>query len=764
MIHMITEIKKFTETDIEFEAIARLYNLVSHDDQEHVDDIKDDWAIRDQSLIRDRLFLYHDNTLIGYLGYQQGRDENKQNCYFNIFLDPNYNGNGYRKLLYDEMLKEIQTFNCKRLYMSIYEHENYDNTMDKYKKGLIVNMVTGMLESRLNDLTKVEDPSLIYAYSYYYNFLPKSDMFSIMGGAKEDKINEAFSSSVREIERVLRHGFIKVELDRIKSNMKAGLEAANNEIDKTESRKYKFKYKDHYLSGKPYPSIDNQLDLFNLLSEEIELDDVNELALELLSSKNKILDISYPDKESLPAITESQVVNLYEKVLQEKIEPYYEEEITEPLFSAKAIPGSVVEEISDNILGTVQMTLSNGLKVIYKKTDFKNDEILFTSFSPGGHSLVEDRMYISATEAADIVASSGLGPFDQIHFDKYLSDKKVKVNPYIGELTEGFTGKSTKKDLETMFQMINLYFTAPKKDPVAFNSYMQKMRGFIENRDLSPDRVFFDSVKTVVNSNHFRSQSLTIEKLNMIDHDDVMSIYKERFSNPEDFTFIFVGNIEISEFTAYVNRYLSSLPMGGKKESWIDVGKVFPDEIIDMKISKGMEEKSFVYLTFSGDDKWSEQNVHSLNTFTNSFKIKLREVLREEMGGTYGIWMPSNIDQYPTEKFMFRVIFGCDPSRVEDLSEALFAQIDSVKSFGLEEKYLNKSKEIQKNEFNKKIKENKYWLDELKSMHFNKSNNYRLYDYEKTVNSVAKDDIKTLANKYLNTKNYVKVVLYPENQ
>ena len=643
-----------------------------------------------------------------------------------------------------------------------YEHKDFDNTLESYKKGLIINMVTGMLESRMNDLTKAEDPSFIYAYSYYFNFLPKSDMFAVMGGAKEDRINDAFSSSIREIERVLQHGFIQVELDRIKSNMKAELEAANNEIDKTESRKYKFKYKDHYLSGKPYLSIDDQLDLFNLISQEINLEDVNKSADKLLSSKNKILDISYPDKESVPEITNDQVVKLYEEVLKEKIEPYFEEAITEPLFTQIVVPGSVLSENTDNVIGTVEMNLSNGLKVIYKQTDFKNDEVLMTAFSPGGHSLVDDQMYISATEAADIVSSSGLGPFDQIMFDKYLSDKKVSVTPYINELTEGFSGQSTKKDLETMFQMINLYFNNPKKDPIAFSSYMQKMKGFIENRNLSPDRVFFDSVKTVVNSNHYRSQSLTLKKLDLIKHDDVMDIYTDRFSHPEDFTFIFVGNIDLEIFTEYVNKYLSSIPTTNKKENWKDVGKKFPSNIVEVEINKGMEEKSFVYLTFSGQHKWSEINAHKLSTFTNAFKIKLREVLREDMGGTYGIWMPSNLNQYPEEKFMFRIIFGCDPSRVDDLSEALFSQIDSVKSFGLDVEYLNKAKEIQKNEFDKKIKENKYWLDEIKAMYYDRSTNYKLHDFEQTINSIVNDDIKTLANEYLNTDNYVKAVLYPE--
>ena len=210
------------------------------------------------------------------------------------------------------------------------------------------------------------------------------------------------------------------------------------------------------------------------------------------------------------------------------------------------------------------------------------------------------------------------------------------------------------------------------------------------------------------------------------------------------------------------NKYLGYIKPLDAPNSWVDVGKRFPNGVLNKTIYKGLEQKSFVYLTFSGEMPWSENESVNLKTFTNAFKIKLREVLREEMGGTYGVWVPSKLSKYPNSKYIFRVIFGCDPQNVEVLTEALFNQIELVKKDGLDSTYLSKAKEMQKNEFDKNIRENKYWLSQLQSIYFNNSSPYMLNGYKELINNIETEDIIGLENQYLNMENYVKVVLYPE--
>ena len=247
---------------------------------------------------------------------------------------------------------------------------------------------------------------------------------------------------------------------------------------------------------------------------------------------------------------------------------------------------------------------------------------------------------------------------------------------------------------------------------------------------------------------------------------DVMNIYKDRFEDPSDFTFVFVGNIDTEIFYAYINKYLASIKPTNRLENWVNVHKSFPEGISDESIYKGIDEKSFVFLAFSGNVPWTENEGHYLKTFTKAFNIKLREVLREDMGGTYGVWMWSALQHYPKGQYKLNLLFGCSPENVESMTNTVFAKIDSFKTYGLNEKYLKKTKEMQLNELDKKLEENDYWLDELFSAYINDSNSFDrlLENYNDVINSISNDDIKNLISKYFSDKNLVKIVLYPENK
>ena len=700
-------------------------------------------------------------------------DANKIEKYIKKYFDNNISTDNTR----ERVIEDVKSFDEYRVAIGsdpelpmpsvgiTYFNDPYDGELseESYKASLMKKMISSMLNMRLSDLTKKENPDFIYSGSYDVGrYIRSKEMFILYAGVQESKVDVGFKSLVRELERIIRHGFIEKELKRIKSKIESDLDLANNEKDKTESRRFKFKYKDHYLTGKPYLAIEDELFLFKLHSQDITIENINKAAKEMFSSSSKILDLDFPEKDSLEILTVEQVVGLYNEVLSEDIELYVEDEISSEIFIKDVVPGAILKESQNDLLDVVGLELSNGIKIICKKTDFKNDEILFTAFSPGGHSVTSDEMYFSATEAASIVSYSGLGPFTQMELDKYLSDKSIQVEPYIDELSQGIKGKSNKKDLESMFQMLNLYLTEPKKEESSFNSYLERMRGFVENKNLSPENVFFDSVATIINSNHARSKALTLKDLDEIEFDDVYYAYNESFKDISDFTFIFVGNIEDEMLYKYINKYLGSIKPLDAPNRWVDVGKRFPDGVLNKTIYKGLEQKSFVYLTFSGEMPWSENESVNLKTFTNAFKIKLREVLREEMGGTYGVWVPSKLSKYPNSKYIFRVIFGCDPQNVEVLTEALFNQIELVKKDGLDSTYLSKAKEMQKNEFDKNIRENKYWLSQLQSIYFNNSSPYMLNGYKELINNIETEDIIGLANQYLNMENYVKVVLYPE--
>tara|TARA_B100000029_G_C17594870_1_gene963744 strand:- start:1065 stop:3857 length:2793 start_codon:yes stop_codon:yes gene_type:complete len=634
-----------------------------------------------------------------------------------------------------------------------------------YRNSIINELIIKMFNLRLSELTKIENPPFMFAGSYTTSGIIRAKtLFSIYAGAPEEKIASSFNDLLIETEKVIRHGFLQLELDRVKSSMLNDLQTAVNEKDKTESKDYRFKYKNNYLNGSPFLSQEEELKLFKEISPNITLYDLNLKVGNLFSANNKVFTFSMPEKEGLELITKSDVDSIYYNVASSYIKAYEEEAITEKLFDKDIKSGEILSHKELSVINAHELELSNGIKVVYKKTDFKNDEILFKAFSPGGHSKANDDAYISASQAADIISQSGLGSFDQITLDKFLSDKNASVSPYISELHEGFEGKSTNKDLELLFQLINLYFTEPNKDLAAFNTYKDRTKGFILNNSNNPERVFFDSVNVIKNNRHLRSMPLNVEKVDNISLDIAYDFYIDRFKNPDDFTFVFVGSIDESIFYSYINKYLSSIPKTNRQESWVDVGKSFPTKSINTTVYKGIEPKSFVYLGFGGPDEWSEFTSHKIKTLNHTVKIRLREILREDMGGTYGVWMWSDLQHYPKGEYNLNVLFGCSPENVDEMINVVSTKLDSFRLNGLNEKYLSKTKEMQLNELDKKLRENEYWLDELFSSYINNSTNFsRLTpDYKNVINSITNDDIKNLTNKYFSDKNLLKVILYPE--
>ena len=321
--------------------------------------------------------------------------------------------------------------------------------------------------------------------------------------------------------------------------------------------------------------------------------------------------------------------------------------------------GVVEHEKKHETINVTEWDLSNGVKVILKPTDFKNDEILFYAHSPGGTSKVSDSDYISAQTSVDLISESGLGSFNKIELDKLLSDKIVGVAPWIDELDEGFQGNASPQDIETMFQLIYQYFNESRSDSTAFMAYKARMEGWIENRTARPENVFRDSIQVTKAQHHFRARPWSMDVLAEMNMQKSYRIFKDRFADASDFTFFFVGSFDLDTIKPMVEKYLGALPSIRRNEKWKDVGIEKPDGIVENSVRKGMESKSMVHISFNGDFVWNRENTHILKSLESVMEIKLREIMREDMGGTYGVWMWTVPEHYPTEEYEFNITFGC---------------------------------------------------------------------------------------------------------
>jgi len=646
-----------------------------------------------------------------------------------------------------------------------YKHPlKISRTVADYRDDMIVNLYNNMLNQRLYELTVQPDPPFLYGNSRKGSFLRSKDMYTLSASVEDNGVERGLQTLLVEAERVKRFGFTASELERQKKETLRWIEQLYNERDKTRSRNLAGEYVRNFLSSEPIPGIAYEYELYLRYLPDITLEEVNKLAGELITEENRVVSVSGPEKPEVTMPTEEQLTAVFAAVEQTEITPYEEVVSDEPLVKTVPEAGEIVAEYHIDELGITHWLLANGVEVILKPTDFKNDEILMTAFSPGGNSLVSDSDYIPAVTAANVIQEGGLADFNQIELEKKMAGKMVSVSPGISGLSEDMRGRSAPDDFETMLQLIYLYFTAPRKDSTTFLAYRDRMKAYIENRNANPEAVFYDTLQIILSQDHPRSKPWSLELLDKIDLDRSFEIYKERYADASDFTFIFVGNIDIDKIKPMIKTYLGGLPSLRREESWRDVGVRPPEGVVTKEVYKGMEPKSRVYLVFPGEFDWSRQSRYELSAMTSAFSIKLREVIREDLSGTYGIGVSARYYYAPAHAYRIDISFGCDPERVDELTGVIMTQIDSLKTFGLEETYIEKVKEMQRRERETNLKENNFWLQSLSRVYEQHEDPMNLLDFENQVNGLTVEKVRRAAGKYFDTGNYIEVVLYPEDK
>ena len=636
-------------------------------------------------------------------------------------------------------------------------------TINDYKNELMHEIFYGILNDRLNELTSSPTPPFAYAFAGNSRFAKSADISFLVAMVKEGEIDYGFEGLLREAERVRLFGFTSTEFERQKTSILRDAEQRLAEKDKTESAEIIGEYGSNYIYGDPVISIEDQYNLSKLLLPEITLEEVNNISNELLSKENRVVLVNSPEKEGLAIPTETELAAVVTKVSSEKITAYEEKLPQRPLVENVPVPVPVISSVPMEKLNATEWVLANGVKVIFKPTEFKNDEILFEAFSPGGSSLVSDKDFLSAEYAAVLEGESGLDGFNRIELEKYLSDKIAAANPYIDFYYEGFKGSASPKDLETLFQLIYSYFTSPRIDSTGYNSLETKMKTYLENRSSNPQAAFQDTLTVTVSNYHFRSKPLTAERLDEINPEAALKILKDRFKDAGDFTFVFVGNIDSVIFKPLVETYLGSLPSTGSKEKPVDLEYHDVRGFISKELKRGIEPKSSIAFAYIGDMEWSRKNDYVMQSLIDVLDIKLREALREDKGGTYGVYAYKQIYRIPQCHYSMNFGFGCNPDRVDELVKAFYSVLDSIKSFGPDEMVMAKIKQTQRRKWELDLKENEYWQNELIDYFQNNENPDEILNYLNWVDELTADDIKNAANEFLG-ENIVQVVLLPESE
>jgi zinc protease len=647
----------------------------------------------------------------------------------------------------------------------IFKRETHDTrTAREYRDLIIGGLYDAMLNARLRELLQQSNPPFINSYSGDGRFIGEKQVYYLGASVKENSILGGLEVVAREAFRVKQHGFTITELERQKAQSLREMEQAYRERDKTESGHIINEYLRNFLINETIPGIEVELKLFKQFIPEITLEEVNKLAEERMIQGNRVITISAPEKESVKVPTEEEVLAVINRVTMEKFDPYIDKVSSKPLVSHLPLPGKIAEEKKITSLGVTEWILSNGARVVLKPTDFKNDEILFSAFSKGGTSLVPDTDFISAAFATAIIGQSGIGEFDAISLQKELSGKIVSLSPSISQLAEGLSGSASPQDLETMFQLAYLYSTFPRKDTMSFTSLITRYKAMLQNRSVSPEAAYNDTLQVTLANYHFRSRPVSIPMVDEIHLDKALSVYKDRFADFSDFTFLFIGNFKIDTIKPLVEQYLAVLPSLKRNETWKDIGLEHPKGVINKQVNKGIEPKSTVNITFTGPFEWSQQNRYDFSAMLEALNIKLREVLREDKGGTYGVRTSGSPSLIPHPEYSITISWGCNPDRVDELVKEALMQLDSLKIKQMDSITIEKVREIQRRTHEVNLKQNGFWLNNLQFYYSNNEDPKMILNYPKMVDHLTAQTIQEAVNKYFNMKNYVKVVLYPEKK
>ncbi|MDR1975029.1 MAG: insulinase family protein [Bacteroidales bacterium] len=642
-------------------------------------------------------------------------------------------------------------------------------TVGDYRKNMIEQLAGQMINARFEEAGQDPQAPFIYCFVGNGSYVRTMDMTYLYGVAKENQIEATLAVLLQEAKRVETYGFNQSELDRAKESMLKQYESQAKEADKTNSDAFAREYVSLFLEGNAAPGIAYEYDLVKRILPTITVEDCSNMAQSNITEENQVVIVQAPEKEGVNVPTEDVLKQILTMMKDVPVEPYNDNFVAEPLVVLPKKPASGAKtELVSQLQLIYKITLSNGVTVTVKPTQLKNDQILFSGYALGGTSTVDLSNFLSAQEASSIQSESGTGKFDYIELTKQLQGKNVSYNASVGGLRANISGSASPDDLETLLQLNYLNFTAPRKDPKAFEAYISKMENQLKNMLSNPTYSFYDTLLRTVSNNDPRFVFvMTPEQLKQVNLDNAYNFYVSQYSNPANFNFYMVGNFTINDnLLSLLETYLGSLPVQPRNGAWKDVSVPFPPKTIDGKFVKGMEEKGMVGLVFDieGFD-WDSEERLALSFYKEIVQIKLTEVIREKLGGVYSPQMQLGFEKYPKPEGNLMILFGCDPHRADELTNAVFEEMKKILADGPTPEDLAKVQELHKRNFETGMQENRFWQSRLQDV------DYIGYDINqadldvqiKRAQAVTADILKTVANKYINLNHYVRMVLVPES-
>ncbi|HZM61269.1 MAG TPA: insulinase family protein [Vicinamibacterales bacterium] len=667
---------------------------------------------------------------------------------------PENTGTSYSVLTDPEM-------NGTRLSITSTMKAREQSTIGAYRRYMVERLFGAMLSQRLDEMAQAPNAPFLRAQTGRSLFVRTGEVTSLDALVASGGVERGVSSLFTEVARVARFGFTAGELNRMKLNLERGLERSVVEKDKSPSGPLADEFVRNFTDAEPIPGIVYEYGLNQRFTPEITLAEVNAVAKNWLLDRNRLVAISAPERDKPTLPDEVKLSGAISAANAEKLTAYVDTLANRPLMPTKPMAGKVANASVMDTAGITEWTLSNGLRVVLKPTNFRQDEILFRAVSPGGVSLARDEDYVAAETADAVIANGGLGSFSRIDLEKVMAGTTASVRADISATEEGLAGGAASKDLETMFQLIYLTFTAPRADPVAFKVLTDQLKVTLANRQAQPDVLFNQTLEAALSQNHPRAQPLTPESVNRMNLDRSLAFYKERFADAGDFVFVFVGSFELETMRPLVERYLASLPSLKKMEMVRDVGIRPPSSVVEKQVKSGIAPRSQVSIVFTGPFQNNEQNRVMASAMAETLAGNLQRTLREDLGGTYGVSVVPRFAKRPVSDYRITITFACDPARTDALVKTTFQVIEDFKRNGPGLGQVADTRATLVRELETNLANNSYLLNRILFKYEYGEDVRDIFNMRPFYDQVSVPSLRDAARQYLDTNRYVEVVLVP---
>ncbi len=631
-----------------------------------------------------------------------------------------------------------------------------------YRQGLVEELYSQMIGTRFEEMVQTGNPPFISAYAAYYNMVRLMNVYNVGVTLKEDNIAGGIEAAMTENERLRQYGFVGSEMERAKISLLSEFEKKYKERNKQMNDRLVRELQMNFLINEPAPGIELEYKIVQQLLPTILIEEINTLAKLWNTDTNQIFIVSGPEKEGLVYPSKEQIIEIANKVKNMELKPYEDKVINEPLVTVDLKGSKISKENSLKEFGATEYILKNGVRVVMKSTDYKENEILMNVFSMGGSSLYPANDLPSIQMISNFMGAFGLGKFDQMSLQKLLTGKIVSISPSIGDLSEGLQGSSSIQDFETLLQLTYLQLEQPRFDEDAFNALKSRYVAYVANLDADVNKAFRDSVAMVGTNYNERTVLFNSQNIQKIDFETIKRVYNNRFADATNFTFVFVGNIDSEKMKPLIEKYLGSLAPEKRNETWKDNGIGYPANGTQKHFQKAMETpKTSIYIKLHGNMKYNATNRILMDMVAELLDKRYTDVIREAEGGSYGVSVRGSLTHFPKEEYSLLIAFDTDPIKAEKLKGIVYAEMDSLYLKGVQPEDLNEAIKNFIKVRQENLRKNNYWVSALVNYYQHNEIIVVPDAYEDIVNRITTEQVEAFTKEFMQKAGKFEVVMSP---